>query len=414
VYREKLKKQMDDCLALEAQAEKERLNEAARKRAAKAAADRKAREAREERKRKSKKLQLARKRQGEIANEKRKKREREAALLEEKANQRRKVAQEKAAELLEKKKKREAADALDRRQREAAAAAKETKEEEARAKAKRRQIEKQEEARKYLERKEMKNKKGAAGTKKAVHAGKKSKKKDKASQWPWCTFHFDGETDCEEFVPDLYHRKFPARMCKSCKKRLGKHNIKAVKKKEHVLKAVEAGPTASLCWTHNASGAHLFVGGYRSVGSFCTNEHVVGVVTAARGLGGRYPVFSRACRRFKNEGKIQFCNLEWDDSSTQVLKPEDLKRALRFMRERLVAGSNVLTHCAAGQSRSVTVAVAYMIAFEAKNFNRALTAIKSRRTIADPNTGFRKQLDKLAKDGTLAKIGKEIDLELNL
>jgi len=234
-------------------------------------------------------------------------------------------------------------------------------------------------------------------------------KTGKAAKWPWCAFHFDGEVDCDEFVPDTYHRKFPARMCKNCGKRLGKHKISAVKKKEHVLKAVEAGPLASQCWTDKTAGGILFVGGYKSVASsFCRDEGIAHVLTVARGLGKRYASFSRAVRIAKKSKSITFLNMDWDDSHLQKLSEEDLFTACKFIHENVSRGQHVLVHCAAGQSRSATIAVAYLCALHGYTDKKALYYIKQRRTLVDPNKGFREKLGKMSKDGTLKAIGERV------
>ena len=238
---------------------------------------------------------------------------------------------------------------------------------------------------------------------------KKRNKEDKASQWPWSSFHFDGEVDCKEFVPDTYHRKFPARMCKACGQRLGKHHIEAVKKKEHVLKAVEAGPMASRCWIHPKNDAILFVGGYKSVASkFCANENIAHVLTVAHGLKKRYAKFARAVSKAEAAKSIKFLNLDWEDSQTQELGEDDLFAAFKFIHEQLENGRHVLVHCAAGQSRSGTIAAAYLTAFHKYSASKALHYVKQRRTIIDPNKGFRDKLKKLDKDGTFKKIAAKV------
>lgn len=54
--------------------------------------------------------------------------------------------------------------------------------------------------------------------------------------------------------------------------------------------------------------------------------------------------------------------------------------------------NNVLIHCGAGVSRSVSFAIAYYIAKKGMTYEDALKHVKSKRKIANPNDGFEKEL----------------------
>ena len=62
-----------------------------------------------------------------------------------------------------------------------------------------------------------------------------------------------------------------------------------------------------------------------------------------------------------------------------------------FIRVRGVGGRCVV-HCAFGQSRSVTVAAAYMVTHRDMSLGAALEAIRSVRPCACPNPSFMTQL----------------------
>ncbi|CAN8001742.1 dual specificity protein phosphatase 22-B [Ixodes scapularis] len=63
-----------------------------------------------------------------------------------------------------------------------------------------------------------------------------------------------------------------------------------------------------------------------------------------------------------------------------------------FIHHARIEGGNVLIHCLAGVSRSVTIAVAYVMSVTSLNWRESLKAVRGARSIANPNFGFQKQL----------------------
>ncbi|XP_018495924.1 dual specificity protein phosphatase 22-B-like [Galendromus occidentalis] len=63
-----------------------------------------------------------------------------------------------------------------------------------------------------------------------------------------------------------------------------------------------------------------------------------------------------------------------------------------FIHTARTNGGNVLVHCLAGASRSVTIAVAYIMTVTSLNSKEALKAVRGARDVASPNDGFQKQL----------------------
>lgn len=59
---------------------------------------------------------------------------------------------------------------------------------------------------------------------------------------------------------------------------------------------------------------------------------------------------------------------------------------------RLRHESNVLIHCLAGMSRSVTICIAYIMSVSNLNWREALRVVRVGRKIANPNSGFQIQL----------------------
>ncbi|XP_037936354.1 tyrosine-protein phosphatase vhp-1 isoform X2 [Teleopsis dalmanni] len=64
-----------------------------------------------------------------------------------------------------------------------------------------------------------------------------------------------------------------------------------------------------------------------------------------------------------------------------------------FIHAARLREGNVLIHCLAGMSRSVTVAVAYIMTATNLTWKEALKVVRAGRAIANPNTGFQAQLN---------------------
>uniref|UniRef100_A0A336LIR5 Dual specificity protein phosphatase 15 n=1 Tax=Culicoides sonorensis TaxID=179676 RepID=A0A336LIR5_CULSO len=63
-----------------------------------------------------------------------------------------------------------------------------------------------------------------------------------------------------------------------------------------------------------------------------------------------------------------------------------------FIHSARLQEKNVLIHCLAGMSRSVTVCVAYIMSVTNLNWQEALKVVRSGRQVANPNKGFQSQL----------------------
>ncbi|KAG4078955.1 hypothetical protein HA402_010907 [Bradysia odoriphaga] len=63
-----------------------------------------------------------------------------------------------------------------------------------------------------------------------------------------------------------------------------------------------------------------------------------------------------------------------------------------FIHAARMRDGNVLIHCLAGMSRSVTVAVAYIMSVTPLTWKEALKVVRTGRAVANPNLGFQNQL----------------------
>ncbi|EQC31458.1 hypothetical protein SDRG_11056 [Saprolegnia diclina VS20] len=64
-----------------------------------------------------------------------------------------------------------------------------------------------------------------------------------------------------------------------------------------------------------------------------------------------------------------------------------------FIERATSSGGNVLVHCFAGKSRSVTLILAYLVAHHGYSLDGALAHVRSLRPQAQPNQGFMRQLE---------------------
>ncbi|XP_024315620.1 dual specificity protein phosphatase 1B isoform X1 [Brachypodium distachyon] len=79
-----------------------------------------------------------------------------------------------------------------------------------------------------------------------------------------------------------------------------------------------------------------------------------------------------------------------DSPDTDLVK--HFGECFNFIDEGISTGGNVLVHCFAGRSRSVTVVLAYLMKKHQVSLESALSLVRSKRPQASPNEGFMAQL----------------------
>eukprot|EP01063_Lacrimia_lanifica_P032754 TRINITY_DN5651_c0_g3_i1.p1 TRINITY_DN5651_c0_g3~~TRINITY_DN5651_c0_g3_i1.p1 ORF type:complete len:230 (+),score=97.19 TRINITY_DN5651_c0_g3_i1:75-764(+) len=219
--------------------------------------------------------------------------------------------------------------------------------------------------------------------------------------------YMTGKSDCEKWEPNPFKQD----KCKNCGCALPDHTEAAVTAAD-VEAYVAFLNTKQPCNTVlDAAGGQgkLLLGGVAGCGEKNVEKHgIKAIVQCAKGLEGFYPLFGKSIGKMEADGVVVVLRMPWDDVSGQELV--DLPAAVRFIHTHRAGGANVLVNCAQGKSRSSSLVIAYLLAAApdlAPSVDAALTFVRSKRSIAEPNPGFAAQLVKYAASPDLAALKKE-------
>ena len=113
---------------------------------------------------------------------------------------------------------------------------------------------------------------------------------------------------------------------------------------------------------------------------FLKEKGITHIITAVLGVS---PIFPDDFT-YLNINSIDYDN---DNLMTNFNKTND------FINKCIEKNGKVLIHCICGVSRSVTITCAYLMKNKNINPNEAIEFIKEKRPIAEPNCGFKKQLN---------------------
>ena len=97
---------------------------------------------------------------------------------------------------------------------------------------------------------------------------------------------------------------------------------------------------------------------------------------------------------FEKKTGMKYLKLELADNTNVDLKPL-IATSLPWIQDAIQNGGRVLVHCAAGASRSGTIAVAYIMATRRLAFAEALSSAQEIRPLIQPNQDFCRQLSDL-------------------
>lgn len=148
--------------------------------------------------------------------------------------------------------------------------------------------------------------------------------------------------------------------------------------------------------SHNDSGPdepvqilnYLFLAGEKVAGSraVLNKYNIKCIVNAAIECENSFP------------NDFSYLRLELYDSCNQKCLFELFDKAIDFIHKARDLNQNVLVHCRAGQSRSATIVVAYLMKTLNFDLARAYSYVQRRRPAISPNLGFMGQLTLLDKE----------------
>jgi len=102
---------------------------------------------------------------------------------------------------------------------------------------------------------------------------------------------------------------------------------------------------------------------------------------------------ARECQdAFVGNSKFRYKRLDLLDCASQDLNLELYEEAFLFIDEAVDRGAKILVHCRAGQSRSATIVISYIMRTYRWSLQRAYHFVQGKRPSVSPNLGFISQL----------------------
>ena len=105
---------------------------------------------------------------------------------------------------------------------------------------------------------------------------------------------------------------------------------------------------------------------------------------------------------------IEYCHKPIEDGNEKMLA-KILDDTISFIDRHLSAGHKVLVHCSQGKSRSVSVAIAFLIVKRKKTVLEALLQLRTARRDVEPDSAYRQTLINLEKKRT----GQDVAMKCN-
>jgi len=112
-----------------------------------------------------------------------------------------------------------------------------------------------------------------------------------------------------------------------------------------------------------------------------------------KGITTVISVVSGIYNSYKEDSGIKQIYVEMKDTENEELTGK-IENVIELLHNEVKNGEKILIHCICGVSRSVSILIGYLMKYEDYDFEGALYLIRNKRTQANPNVGFIKQLKK--------------------
>ncbi|XP_059095961.1 uncharacterized protein LOC131890600 [Tigriopus californicus] len=209
--------------------------------------------------------------------------------------------------------------------------------------------------------------------------------------------HFTGSSNCVQFQAN----PFKADLCQACLGKIGNHSGATPREISAALEySVDQVPSSIL---PNARNGKLFVGGYKASinKTFLINNQVCLIVNTCPSLP--LTMGSKYVKQLKNRNEDSSLNfreltIDWQDSATQIISLSEITDTYKIIGDTLKTGESALIHCAQGKSRSVILAMGFLIfSGVCLSVDEALQWMKDKRQMSEPNPVFILQLKEMEK-----------------
>jgi len=132
---------------------------------------------------------------------------------------------------------------------------------------------------------------------------------------------------------------------------------------------------------------HLYLGSIGSASNLVELQkyNITHIICCAAGIQNFFP------------DKFKYYNLKLLDTEKEDIK-KYFNEAYTFIDDAIKNNGNVLVHCHAGVSRSVTIIISYIMKAKKMSLDKTLELIRAKREKANPNPGFLSQLKKYQEE----------------
>ncbi|XP_072487728.1 dual specificity protein phosphatase 15 isoform X3 [Notamacropus eugenii] len=132
--------------------------------------------------------------------------------------------------------------------------------------------------------------------------------------------------------------------------------------------------------------------------------HIISIHESPQPLLQLFPTSGLEVKRFQD---ITYLRIPVPDTPEVPIK-KHFKECINFIHYCRLSGGTCLVHCFAGISRSATIVTAYVMTVTGLGWREVLEAVKAVRPIANPNPGFKQQLEEYGW-GNARKLRRQLE-----